>query len=293
MESKFRCVVDVRSSPNQTGPDANDRLKNTLSVSIATMVAAGGFGPVMAQEATQLPSLEVTASKPKKKAPAKPSRPAASAPVAPAPAPVAEPLISPMPGPVSGFGDGIALTPPSGNTLQSGTGLGRLPGTIQDTPQTINVISQQQIEQQNITTLSQALQNVPGVTVAIGEGGGGMNGDQFRIRGFNAKGDIYIDGLRDFGVYVRDSFAYEQVEVIKGPSSETFGMGTTGGVINIQQKTAHLGNVTSIEGIAGSGPYYRAVADVNRQLNSTTAVRAVGMIHDQELVDRDHIYTDR
>jgi catecholate siderophore receptor len=81
--------------------------------------------------------------------------------------------------------------------------------------------------------------------------------------------------------------------VIKGPSSETFGMGTTGGVINIQQKTAHLGNVTSIEGIAGSGPYYRAVADVNRQLNSTTAVRAVGMIHDQELVDRDHIYTDR
>ena len=46
-----------------------------------------------------------------------------------------------MPGPVSGFGDGIALTPPSGNTLQSSTGLpGRLPGTIQDTPQTINVI---------------------------------------------------------------------------------------------------------------------------------------------------------
>lgn len=289
MDSKFGCVIDVG-----TGSDANDRLKNTLSVSIATIVAAGSFGPVMAQEATQLPSLEVTASKPKKKAPARPSRPAASAPVAPAPAPVAEPLISPLPGPVSGFGDGIALTPPSGNTLQSSTGLpGRLPGTIQDTPQTINVVSQQQIVEQNITTLSQALQNVPGVTVAIGEGGGGMNGDQFRIRGFNAKGDIYIDGLRDFGVYVRDSFAYEQVEVIKGPSSETFGMGTTGGVINIQQKTAHLGNAASIEGIAGNGPYFRTVEDVNYQLNSTAAVRAVGMYHNQDLVDRDHVYTDR
>ena len=37
------------------------------------------------------------------------------------------------------------------------------------------------------------------------------------------------------------AFAYEQVQVLKGPSSENFGMGTTGGAINIQQKTAHLG----------------------------------------------------
>ena len=262
MKSNFRLERVDQQEPALT--EASRRLRHSLTIGVATVVAAGGVTSAASQEATELPSLEVTASKPKKKAPAKPSRPAASAPVAPAPAPVAQPLTSPLPGPVSGFGDGIALTPSSGNTLQSGTGLpGRLPGTIQDTPQTINVISQQQIEQQNITTLSQALQNVPGVTVAIGEGGGGMNGDQFRIRGFNAKGDIYIDGLRDFGVYVRDSFAYEQVEVIKGPSSETFGMGTTGGVINIQQKKAHLGNEYSVEGVAGSGPFYRTVVDVN------------------------------
>ncbi len=134
---------------------------------------------------------------------------------------------------------------------------------------------------------------MPGVTVAIGEGGGGMNGDQFRIRGFQAKGDIYVDGLRDFGAYVRDSFAYEQVEVIKGPTSQSFGMGTTGGVINIQQKTAHLGNAASVEGIGGSGPYYRTVVDVNHQLNGTAAIRAVGMFHDQDLVDRNHIFSDR
>ena len=39
---------------------------------------------------------------------------------------------------------------------------------------------------------------MPGITVATGEGNGGMNGDQFRIRGFDAKGDVYVDGLRDF-----------------------------------------------------------------------------------------------
>jgi catecholate siderophore receptor len=266
--------------------------KNCVSFGVISAVIAGGIGSAaQAQEATPLPPLEVTAkpAQKKKSAPARAPAPVVSAPAAPVPEP--EPVV-----PVaatSGFGDGTSLTPASGNTLQSGTGLGRLPGTIQDTPQTINVIPQQQIIEQNITTLDQALQNVPGVTVNIGEGGGGMNGDQFRIRGFQAKGDIYIDGLRDFGVYVRDSFAYEQVEVIKGPSSETFGMGTTGGAINIQQKIAHLGNDMSIEGITGSGPYYRSVVDVNRQLNGTTAIRAVGMFHNQDIVDRDHIYTDR
>src|SRR5690606_1907384 len=77
------------------------------------------------------------------------------------------------------------------NRLQATTGLSRLPGTIQDLPQTVNVISQETLQQQGVSTLDQALQNVPGVTVAIGEGNGGLNGDQFRIRGFQAKGDIY------------------------------------------------------------------------------------------------------
>ena len=272
------------------GEDKKATLKGSVSVGVVSLAMAGSMGVAQAQEAVPLPPLEVTAkaAKAKKKQAPAPRQPAQSAPsveVAP---------VEPVPTePVSAFGDGSSLTPPSGNTLQSGTGLGRLPGTVQDTPQTINVIPQQQIEEQNITTLDQALRNVPGVTVAIGEGGGGMNGDQFRIRGFQAKGDIYVDGLRDFGVYVRDAFAYEQVEVIKGPASESFGMGTTGGAINIQQKTAHLGNETFVDGTVGSGPYYRTTMDVNRQLNATTAVRAVGMFHDQDLVDRDHIYTDR
>jgi catecholate siderophore receptor len=108
------------------------------------------------------------------------------------------------------------------NTLRRGLGLGRLPGTVQDTPQTIQVIPQEILVQQNVTTLEQALRNVPSVTVQVGEGNGGMNGDMFRIRGFDAKGDIYVDGLRDFGVYVRDSFNMETVEVLKGPSSVSF-----------------------------------------------------------------------
>lgn len=66
-----------------------------------------------------------------------------------------------------------------------------------------------------------------------------MAGDQFLIRGFAAQNDIYENGLRDFGVYTRDSFDYENVAVIKGPSSQVFGNGTTGVLSTLQLKRLH------------------------------------------------------
>lgn len=182
---------------------------------------------------------------------------------------------------------------PTTNTLETSNWLGRLPDAIQSTPQTITVIPQIVIQQQQATTINQVLQYVPGITVATGEGGGGINGDQFRIRGFDASGDIYVDGLRDFGSYVRDSFATENVMVLKGPSSESFGNGTTGGVIEMDSKKAHLGNRASVEATGGTGPLGRTVVDVNRQINDTTAVRIVGMGNLENTVDRDHVYSDR
>ena len=179
------------------------------------------------------------------------------------------------------------------NTLQASTGIGRLPGTVMDTPQTINVITERTIREQGVTTVDQALRNVPGVTASSGEGGGGQNGDQFRIRGFQAKSDLYVDGLRDFGGYIRDAFSIEQVQVFKGPTSESFGYGTTGGAINLEQKKAKLGNFVDIEGLYGNGPYARSVADINQQINKTTAVRIVGMVHDQDIVGRDNLFSDR
>ena len=194
---------------------------------------------------------------------------------------------------VSGEGQGQGQASPD-NTLQSTFGgIARIPGRVQDIPQTINVINRQTLQQQGVTTVDQALRNVPGVTASSGEGGGGQNGDQFRIRGFQAKSDLYVDGLRDFGGYIRDAFSIEQIQVLKGPASESFGYGTTGGAINLQQKTAKLGDFTDIEGVVGMGPLGRVVADINKQIGQTTAMRIVGMYHDQDLVDRDHLFTNR
>ena len=179
------------------------------------------------------------------------------------------------------------------NTLQEGTGLSRLPGRIQDTPQAISVIPGVVIRQQQATTLEQALRNVPGITVSAGEGNGGLNGDQFRIRGFQAKNDVYLDGLRDFGVYARDSFNIGDVVVIKGPSSETLGLGTAGGAINIVSKRALLTDFTAVDGLGGSGPTARGTFDMNRRIDATTAIRITGMVHRQDIQDRDFVKSDR
>lgn len=176
--------------------------------------------------------------------------------------------------------------------LDRDTGLSVMPATVQDTPQAISVISNAQLKAQGVTSLEQALRNVPGITIAIGEGGT-LNGDQFKIRGFDAKDDVYVDGLRDFGAYARDSFNYEEVQVLKGPSGAMFGRGTTGGAINTISKRPQLDDFTSVDGYVGNGDYYRALADINHRLGQTTAARLTLMLNDTGVVDRDFINSKR
>lgn len=274
------------SSQGRTPATMAGETLGAMSLGLASMVLATGASAQQAAEpAAELPPLEVTAKKAvKKKTVAKKS---------PAPAASPAPVAPQEPAPSSPNAQNAAFTPSTGNSLEAGTGIGRLPGQVQDQPQVVNVIPQAQLGQQNTTSVDQALRNVPGVTVAIGEGGGGFNGDQFRIRGFEAKGDLYVDGLRDFGVYVRDSFATEEVQVLKGPSSETFGSGTTGGVINLRQKSAHLGDSSSFDFSIGTDGLYRGIIDVNKQVNATTAMRGVALYHDQDMPDRDHVDSER
>jgi len=179
------------------------------------------------------------------------------------------------------------------NTLQRGTGISRLPGTVQETPQTINVIPREVLEQQNVTTLDQALRNVPGITSSIGEGNGGVNGDQFRIRGFTSQNDVFVDGLRDFGSYTRDAFNIDSVTVLKGPSATTFGQNTAGGAINVLTRTPHLGNTYAGSVSAGLGAFFRGTFDLNQQISGTSAMRLNVMGHYNQVVGRDSVESGR
>ena len=56
---------------------------------------------------------------------------------------------------------------------------------------------------------------MPGISLAAGEAG--AQGDNLTLRGFTARNDFYLDGMRDFGSYYRDPFNLEAIEVLKGP----------------------------------------------------------------------------
>ncbi len=172
------------------------------------------------------------------------------------------------------------------NTLEGTTGLGRMPGRIQDIPQTIQVVPREVMQQQNVTTLQEALRNVPGITSSIGEGNGGINGDQLRIRGFNSQNDLYVDGMRDFGSFRRDAFTFEEVQALLGPSGVNFGSGAAGGVVNVTSRTPRLGNFFNADVTSGMTWMLRGTADANYQIGETTALRLNMMYQQQRITDR-------
>ena len=178
------------------------------------------------------------------------------------------------------------------NTLNS-----RLPD-VRDAPQSISIIPREIIEQQAATTLNDVLRNVSGISMAAGEGGGGPAGDNLTLRGFGARNDIFVDGIRDFASYTRDTFNVEQVEVVKGPASAQTGRGSTGGYINLFSKQPQAR--TFVAGTAGLGlpSYERATVDVNiggqqLGLGGGTALRVNALYHDAGTPGRDHVETHR
>src|SRR5580704_2924501 len=133
-----------------------------------------------------------------------------------------------------------------------------------DTAQTITAVPQAVMQQQGVTTLRDALRNVAGISLAAGEGG--AQGDNLTIRGFTARNDLFIDGMRDFGSYYRDPFNTQEVEVLQGPSSVTFGRGSTGGVVNQSTKTPGLSQFISGDVDFGTDLTRRVALDVDLPL---------------------------
>ena len=166
--------------------------------------------------------------------------------------------------------------------------LDRYPMPLLDSPQSISVISKQTMQDQGATTLRDVLRNAPGISLAAGEGG--SQGDNLTLRGFTARNDIFLDGMRDFGSYYRDPFNYEAVEVLEGPSSVTFGRGSTGGVINQESKLPELHPFVVAEGDLGTDVTRRFTVDINQplpKLGTGAAARLNVMAHDANVAERD------
>jgi len=161
---------------------------------------------------------------------------------------------------------------------------------ILDTPQTVEIISSAVIEEQGARNLTEVLRNTPGISFHAGENGFAATTNNFNLRGFDASGNVFIDGSRDSGVYSRDTFNVEQVEVIKGAAADN-GRGGAGGYVNLVTKTPTLRDFVSGDVSYGfdeydSDPRRRAVVDVNRVLGDTAAVRLNLMLEDSGVAGR-------
>src|SRR6201991_366211 len=170
---------------------------------------------------------------------------------------------------------------------------GKFPEPILNTPKSITVLSKEVLEDKNATTLKQAILSTAGVTLGTGEGGNAF-GDRFFIRGFDARNDIFIDGVRDSGVSVRENFFTEQVEILRGPASSFAGRGTAGGAINIVTKQATTEKSFYNEDTTfGTDRTKRVTIDVNQVVSPTFAVRVGGLFQDAGVAGRNYVTDNR
>lgn len=158
--------------------------------------------------------------------------------------------------------------------------------SLAETPQTITVLTAAEIIDSGRTDLSEILDAQPGITLGTGENGNAF-GDRYIIRGHEARSDIFVDGLRDPGMTIRESFATEQIEISKGPSSTFAGRGTTGGAVNSATKRASTEfDFSKLSATIGTDNQARVSLDTNHVISFDTAIRANFVLSQEDVPDR-------
>ncbi|MGB5724139.1 MAG: TonB-dependent siderophore receptor [Parasphingorhabdus sp.] len=143
-----------------------------------------------------------------------------------------------------------------------------------DTPQTVSVVTREQLDDQALQDIGDILRYTPGASIGQGEG----NRDQITIRGQNTTADFFVDGIRDDVQYFRPLYNIERVEIHKGPNAMIFGRGGGGGIINRVTKSPiadrQFGETTA--SVDSFGAYYLA-GDLNLPIGDTAAFRLNGL----------------
>lgn len=149
---------------------------------------------------------------------------------------------------------------------------------LRDVPQSISVVSQQQIRDQMLTNLGDVVRYLPGITAHQGEN----NRDQIVIRGVSSSADFFLNGVRDDVQYYRDLYNLERVEALRGPNAMIFGRGGGGGVINRVTKEASFAPFRELTLQGGSFGNKRVAMDLNQPFNDKAAFRINGVYENSD-----------
>lgn len=247
------------------------------------MLAAPTGALAQSPPASPLPPLDVEANAKPKRAPvAKKQNPGTPATAAPSPGAAAP-----------GANAANPFANPNAPYKVESSGSNKFTEPLVNTPRSITAIPKEVITDKAATTLRELVRTTPGITIGTGEGGNNF-GDRIFIRGFDARNDVYVDGMRDIGVGNRETFAVEQVEIYKGPSGIVNGRGSPGGAVNIISKMPNeKNNFYNFSTTIGTDNTRRATVDVNQILSPDLTIRANGMIHRSNVAGRDVIEDDR
>lgn len=146
----------------------------------------------------------------------------------------------------------------------------RTPTPIIDVPQSLSIVTAEQITQRGFTSVGDIINYTPGVTNSQGEG----HRDAVVFRGVRSTADFFIDGVRDDVQYFRSLYNLEQVEVLRGPNALFFGRGGTGGILNRVTKKATIGETfTGFRTSANTFGAYDIWIDQNISTNDSSAFR--------------------
>ena len=163
-----------------------------------------------------------------------------------------------------------------GNYLQSSEiNALKTPTPILDVPQSLSIVSSEEILRRGFTSVSDIIEYLPGVSMSQGEG----HRDAVVFRGVRSTADFFIDGVRDDVQYYRPLYNLAQLEVLRGPNALLFGRGGTGGILNRVTKKAEIGStfsqVTAYADSFGAGGLQ---GDLNVGLTDNMAFRLNAMV---------------
>jgi catecholate siderophore receptor len=149
---------------------------------------------------------------------------------------------------------------------------------LRDTPQSIAVVTKEQIRDQSFQSITDVVNYIPGITAHQGEN----NRDQLVIRGNSTSADFYLNGVRDDVQYYRDLYNVDRVEALKGPNAMIFGRGGGGGVINRVTKEASFAPLREITLQGGSFRNRRGTVDFDQPLGNKVALRVNGLYENSD-----------
>ena len=252
----------ISTAPLRIAAMANDETphaaRNDSARAKPLSLAARGANAQAQQQAIQLDTITVQTKKRARKR------------TAPAAAPVVPPPAAPVPTTNAGGDIGYHANSTSTATKTN--------TPLRDIPQSVTVITKQQVQDIGAQRIEDAIRYVPGVNWHQGEG----NRDQIVIRGQSSTADFFVNGMRDDAQIYRDLYNTERLELLKGPNAMIFGRGGGGGVLNRVLKEADGVPINEWKTQTGSYSNARVSGDVGSKITDNVFYRINGVFEDTD-----------